>query len=75
MLDPVTTRKFNLYSDLLDILERSDAALTPNPPSIYAVTCPCRKIGRIPKLEVSCEFSPFASTGSAEPDHLGLYHP
>jgi hypothetical protein len=50
LIDLVTTRQFNLYSDLLDLLGRSDPAFTPDPPSIYAVTCRCRKIGRTPKL-------------------------
>jgi hypothetical protein len=50
LVDLVTTRKFNLYADLLDLLGRSDPAFTPDPPSIYAVTCRCRKIGRTPQL-------------------------
>jgi hypothetical protein len=50
MVDLVTTRHFNLYCDLLALLDRSDPAFTPHPPSIYAVTCRCGRIGGIPKL-------------------------
>ena len=46
MVDLVTTRNFNLYRDLLALLDRTDPAFQTNPPSIYAVTCRCRKIGR-----------------------------
>ena len=52
LVDLVTTRGFNLYTDLLALLDRSDPAFAPNPSSIYAVTCRCRKIGAIPKLEI-----------------------
>src|SRR5439155_7816887 len=39
MVDLVTTRQFNLYTDLLALHDRSDPAFASNPPSIYAVTC------------------------------------
>jgi hypothetical protein len=32
IVDLVTTRNFNLYTDLLAFLDRSDPAFTPNPP-------------------------------------------
>ena len=50
MVDLVTTRSFNLYCELLALFDRMDPAFTSNPPSIYAVTCRCRKMGRTPKL-------------------------
>jgi hypothetical protein len=51
LVDLVTTRRFNLYSDLLHLLNRSDPAFTPEPASLYAATCRCRKIANTPKLE------------------------
>jgi hypothetical protein len=51
IVDLVTTRNFNLYTDLLTLLDRSDPAFTPKPPPVYAITCRCRKIGGVPKLE------------------------
>lgn len=51
MIDLVTTRHFNLYTDLLTLIGRSDPAFAPDPPTIYAVTCRGRKIGRDTKLE------------------------
>lgn len=43
MIDLVSTRSFNLYTDLLALLDLSDPAFMPNPPPIYAVTCRGRK--------------------------------
>jgi hypothetical protein len=51
MVDLVTIRNFNLYTDLLALIDRADPAFEPEPPPTYAVTCRCRKIGRSPKLE------------------------
>ncbi|MBW3600597.1 MAG: DUF4058 family protein [Planctomycetes bacterium] len=51
LVDLVTTRRFNLYAELLELIERSDPAMTGEPPTIYAATCRARKIGRAPKLE------------------------
>lgn len=51
LVDLVTTRGFNLYCDLLSVLDRSDPAFAPNPPPTYAVTCRCRNVGQAPKLE------------------------
>ena len=39
IVDLVTTRHFNLYDELLGLLELSDPALSPGPPGIYAVSC------------------------------------
>jgi hypothetical protein len=39
IVDLVTTRHFNLYDELLELLELSDPALSPGPPGIYAVSC------------------------------------
>ena len=35
----VTTRRFNLYGDLLDWIGRADPALAPEPPPLYASAC------------------------------------
>jgi hypothetical protein len=51
IVDPVTTRSSNLYTDLMALLGRSDPSFSPQPPSIYAVTCRCRKFGQTPRLE------------------------
>jgi hypothetical protein len=50
LVDLVTTRNFNLYCDLLALLDRTDPAFTAEPPAIYAVTCRCRAAGRTPTL-------------------------
>lgn len=39
IIDLVTTRNFNLYSDLLELLGRGDPSLKPEPPPLYAVAC------------------------------------
>lgn len=39
IVDLVTSRGFNLYGDLLDLIGQSDPLLAPAPPSIYAVAC------------------------------------
>lgn len=51
MVDVVTTRHFNLYTDLLTMLDRSDPAFATNPAFIYAVTCRVRKLGTAFRLE------------------------
>ncbi len=48
IVDLVTTRNFNLYADLLALLDRSDPAFAVNPPWVYAVTCRGRRIGSTP---------------------------
>jgi hypothetical protein len=50
MIDLVTIRQFNLYTELLTLLERSDPTFNP-PPPIYAVTCRKRQDGRQTKLD------------------------
>ena len=39
IVDLVTTRRFNLYAELLDSLGLSDAWLNPDAPPLYAVAC------------------------------------
>ena len=51
IIDLVTTRHFNLYAELLDLIDRKDPSLAPTPPSIYAVTCRGRKVRERPRLE------------------------
>jgi hypothetical protein len=51
LVDLVTTRNFNLYTELLELLNKSDPVFEAEPPPIYAVTCRARKIGRKPKVE------------------------
>jgi Protein of unknown function (DUF4058) len=50
IIDLVTIRQFNLYTDLLALLKRSDPTFTP-PPPIYAVTCRKREVARQSKLD------------------------
>jgi hypothetical protein len=39
IIDLVTTRNFNLYGDLLELLGRRDPSLDPEPPPLYVVAC------------------------------------
>lgn len=39
IVDLVTTRQFNLYGDLLELIGQTDPALAPEPPPLYAVIC------------------------------------
>ncbi len=39
IVDLVTTRQFNLYGDLLELIGQTDPALAPEPPSTYAAAC------------------------------------
>ncbi len=39
IVDLVTTRQFNLYGDLLELIGQTDPALTPEPPFTYAAAC------------------------------------
>jgi hypothetical protein len=50
LIDIVTIRQFNLYTELLALLRRSDPTFSP-PPPIYAVTCRKRQVGRQTKLD------------------------
>jgi hypothetical protein len=51
IVDLVTTRKFNLYVDLLDLIGQTDPAFRPVPPATYAVTCRGRKVDEKPRFE------------------------
>jgi hypothetical protein len=50
IIDLVTIRQFNLYTELLTLLKRSDPAFSP-PPPVYAVTCRKREVGDRTKLD------------------------
>ena len=52
IVDLVTNRNFNLYTELLALVNRSDPSLGPEPPSTYAVTCFKREEGKVGKLDV-----------------------
>jgi hypothetical protein len=39
IVDVVTDRDFNLYTELLDLIGQSDPAFEPEPPAIYAAAC------------------------------------
>ena len=52
IIDLVTIRAFNLYTELLALLKRSDPAFSPSPPATYAVTCRKRQVGRETKLDL-----------------------
>jgi hypothetical protein len=39
IIDLVTTRNFNLYSDLLDLIGQIDPSQDPEPPATYAAVC------------------------------------
>ena len=43
VVDLVTIRQFNLYADLLKLIDRNDPQLGPTPPNLYAVTIRSRK--------------------------------
>jgi hypothetical protein len=51
IVDLVTTRGFNLYADVLAMLDQSDPAFGSEPPGIYAVTCRSLNFGRRSRLE------------------------
>jgi hypothetical protein len=51
IVDLVTTRGFNLYAELLALIDRKDPAFAPQPPSVYAATCRGRIAGGTPWLE------------------------
>jgi len=52
IVDLVTTRQFNLYADLLDLIGQKDLTFGPTPPSIYAATCRGKKVRERPRLEI-----------------------
>jgi hypothetical protein len=51
IVDLVTTRHFNLYSELLELIGQTDPAFAPTPPATYAVTCRGRKVREKPRFE------------------------
>jgi hypothetical protein len=55
IVDPVTTRHFNLYADLLDLIGQTDPALGTPPSPIYAVACRATKEGQSWALETWLE--------------------
>lgn len=52
IVDLVTTRNFNLYMELLALVNRSDPAFAAAPPATYAVTCRGRKANHTGMLDV-----------------------
>ena len=51
VVDLVTIRRFNLYTELLALLGQTDPSMSPDPPPIYAATCRKRQAGRKTKLD------------------------
>jgi hypothetical protein len=51
VVDLVTARRFNLYSDLLALIDCTDPALGSAPPAIYAATCRGRTGDHAPLLD------------------------
>jgi hypothetical protein len=51
IVDLVTFRHFNLYTELLALIDRLDPAFSPDPTPIYAVTCRKRQGDRPTRLE------------------------
>jgi hypothetical protein len=51
IIDLVTTRHFNLYTDLLEFIGQTDPSLAPEPPPVYAAACRWRREGDAPLLE------------------------
>jgi hypothetical protein len=45
IIDLVTTRNFNLYGELLEVIGTADPSLRPEPPPLYAVACRGTKKG------------------------------
>jgi hypothetical protein len=51
IIDLVTTRSFNLYRDLLELIGQADPSLGPEPPPLYAVACRSTRQGDAWQLE------------------------
>jgi hypothetical protein len=51
IVDVVTTRQFNLYADLLELIGKADPSLAPAPSPLYAAACRWRREGDSPRLE------------------------
>src|SRR5262249_7786082 len=51
IVDVVTTREFNLYGDLLELIGHADPSLAPEATPVYAAACRWRREGDTPTLE------------------------
>jgi len=51
IVDVVTTRQFNLYADLLELIGQADPSLAPAPSPVYTAACRWRREGDAPRLE------------------------
>ena len=51
LVDLVTIRRFNLYTELLALLGQTDPSMAPEPPPTYAATCRKRQAGQKTKLD------------------------
>jgi hypothetical protein len=51
VVDLVTTRRFNLYADLLELIGQCDPAIASAAPAIYAATCRGRSIAARSRVE------------------------
>ena len=51
IVDLVTTRHFNLYSDLMELIGQADPSLGDEPPALYAVACRWKRNGDSGLLE------------------------
>jgi uncharacterized protein DUF4058 len=52
IVDVVTTRQFNLYADLLELIGQADPSLAAAPSPLYALACRWRREGDSPRLEI-----------------------
>jgi hypothetical protein len=51
IVDLVTTRQFNLYGDLLELIGQTDPSLVPQPPPLYAAACRWKRAGDSARLK------------------------
>jgi hypothetical protein len=51
IVDVVTARQFNLYTDLLELIGQTDRSVPPGPPPLYAAACRWRRDGETARLE------------------------
>lgn len=51
IVDLVTVKHFNLYSEVLDVFGQTDPSFAPEPPSTYAVTCRSHSLGTRSRFE------------------------
>ena len=52
IVDLVTISHFNLYADVLDMVDQKDPRFSAKEPATYAVTCRGRKVNEQPRLEI-----------------------